>query len=49
MKKKRLDAYLCEKQYFETKTKAQKAILAGDVQLNGETIYKPAYDIDESK
>lgn len=49
MKKKRLDAYLCEKQYFETKTKAQNVILAGDVQLNGETIYKPAYDIDESK
>lgn len=49
MKKKRLDAYLFEKQYFETKTKAQNAILAGDVQINGETIYKPAYDIDENK
>ena len=49
MKKKRLDAYLCEKQYFETKTKAQNAIIAGDVQVNGETIYKPAYDIDETK
>lgn len=49
MKKKRLDAYLCEKQYFETKTKAQNAIIAGDVQVNGETIYKPAYYIDENK
>lgn len=49
MKKKRLDTYLCEKQYFGTKTKAQNAIIAGDVQVNGETIYKPAFDIDENK
>lgn len=49
MKKLRLDTYLVNKNYFETKTKAQNAIIAGDVKVNGETIYKPSYDIDENK
>lgn len=50
MKKKiRLDSYLTENKYYESKSKAQAGILAGDVKLNGETIHKSSYLLDSEK
>ena len=43
MAKERLDKILLDKGYFETKSKAQSAIMAGDVKVNGETITKAGY------
>lgn len=40
MKKERLDAILVQKGFFETKSKAQAAIMAGDVIVNNEKIFK---------
>ena len=40
MTKERLDKILTDKGYFETKSKAQASIMAGDVKINGETITK---------
>lgn len=45
-KKERLDKILVEKGFFETKNKAQAAILAGDVKLNGETVTKAAHPVE---
>ncbi len=39
-KKERLDKILLDKGFFDTKSKAQAAILAGDVKINGEKITK---------
>lgn len=41
--KERLDKILTEKGYFETKSKAQASIMAGDVKVNGEKITKAGY------
>lgn len=41
--KERLDKILTEKGYFETKSKAQGAIMAGDVKVNDEVITKAGY------
>ena len=46
MTKERLDKILTEKGYFETKSKAQAAIMAGDVKINGETITKSGYPLE---
>ncbi len=48
-KKERLDKILFEKGFFETKSKAQAAIMAGDVKINGELITKAGtlFFIDE--
>lgn len=48
-KKDRLDKILFEKGFFETKSKAQAAIMAGDVRINGELITKAGtlFFIDE--
>lgn len=43
MAKERLDKILSDKGYFETKSKAQSAIMAGDVKVDGETITKAGY------
>ena len=40
MAKERLDKILTDKGYFETKSKAQAAIMAGDVKVDGVTITK---------
>ncbi len=40
MAKERLDKILTDKGLFETKSKAQAAIMAGDVKVNGETVLK---------
>ncbi len=49
MKKERLDKHLTDLGYFETKSKASAAILAGDVKVNDEVITKAGYQIDVTK
>jgi len=39
--KKRLDLLLVEKGFFNSREKARAAIMAGDIKVNGETVYKP--------
>lgn len=46
MAKERLDKILTDKGYFETKSKAQAAIMAGDVKVNGETIAKAGFQLE---
>lgn len=46
MKKERLDKILVDLGYFETRQKAQAAIMAQDVKINGETITKAGYQIE---
>lgn len=45
MKKERLDKLLVDLGYFETKSKASAAILAGDVKINDEVITKAGFQI----
>ena len=45
-KKERLDKILVEKGFFETKNKAQAAIMAGDVKINGETVTKAGWGLE---
>lgn len=47
--KERLDKYLTDLGYFETKSKASSAILAGNVKLNDEYITKAGYQINIEK
>lgn len=49
MKKERLDKYLVDLGYFETKSKASSAILAGHVKINDEYITKSGYQISPEK
>ncbi len=49
MKKERLDKHLTDLGYFETKSKAAAAILAGTVKVNDETITKAGFQIDVTK
>ena len=49
MKKERLDKYLTDLGYFETKSKASAAILAGNVKINDEYITKSGYQISPDK
>ncbi len=49
MKKERLDKYLTDLGYFENKSKAAAAILAGDVLINDERITKAGYQIGIEK
>lgn len=49
MKKERLDNYLVDLGYFDNKSKASAAILAGNVKLNDEVITKAGFQIDPSK
>ncbi|MBQ6515931.1 TlyA family RNA methyltransferase [bacterium] len=49
MKKERLDKYLTDLGYFETKSKANAAIMAGDVIVDEEKITKSGYQIDTTK
>lgn len=49
MKKERLDNYLVGLGYFDNKSKASAAILAGNVKLNDEAITKAGFQIDPSK
>lgn len=47
--KERLDKYLTDLGYFDTKSKAAAAILAGHVKINDEYITKAGYQINPSK
>ncbi len=49
MKKERLDKYLTNLGYFETKSKAAAAILAGNVKINDEYINKAGFQINPAK
>ncbi len=49
MSKERLDKYLTDLGYFETKSKAASAILAGNVKINDEYITKAGFQINPSK
>lgn len=41
----RLDFYLTEKGYFDSRTKAKQAIERGEIFVNGVKIIKPAFDV----
>ncbi len=47
--KERLDKYLTDLGYFDTKSKASSAILAGHVKINDEYITKAGFQINTSK
>ena len=49
MKKERLDKYLTDLGYFDTKSKAAAAILAGNVKINDEYITKAGFQINPEK
>ena len=49
MLKERLDKYLVDLGYFETKSKAAAAILAGHVKINDEYITKAGFQINPAK
>lgn len=49
MKKERFDKYLVDLGYFETKSKASSAILAGHVKINDEYITKAGFQISPEK
>ena len=49
MKKERLDKVLVDLGYFENKSKASAAILAGNVMIGTEVISKAGYQIDTTK
>lgn len=49
MKKERLDKYLTDLGFFETKSKASAAILAGQVKIDDEYITKSGYQINIEK
>ena len=46
MSKERLDKILVDLGYFETRQKAQAAIMAQDVKINGETITKSGFQLE---
>ena len=46
MSKERLDKTLVDLGYFETRQKAQAAIMAQDVKINGETITKAGFQLE---
>jgi len=43
----RLDVFLVDNQYFSTRNKAQMAITNGDVSVNGKTVTKNGFEINE--
>lgn len=49
MKKERLDTFLVDSGYFDNKSKASAAILAGNVKIDDAVITKAGYQIDPNK
>ena len=49
MTKERLDKILTDKGFFETKSKAQAAIMAGDVKVDGIVITKAGFQLEEKE
>ena len=45
---KRLDVYLTENKYFESRSKATQAILAGAISVNDEAQTKPSFLVEEN-
>ena len=45
----RLDNYLTEKGYFDSRTKAKQAVERNEVMINGKPINKPSYEINHDK
>lgn len=45
----RLDEYLTEKNFFDSRTKAKQSILRGEIFINGHSITRPAYQVDVDK
>ena len=43
----RLDTFLCENEYFESREKAKKAIESGRIRINGKIVEKPSYDTSD--
>ena len=48
MPKKRLDLLLVERGLTDTRSKAQRVIMAGQVRVDGQLVFKPASPVDES-
>ena len=46
--KERLDVYLVNKGYFETRNKAQSAIEAGDILVDNKIVNKVSFKVDET-
>ena len=44
----RIDSFLCEKGYFESREKAKKALLDFRVSVNGKTITKASFNVDDN-
>ncbi len=44
----RADKYLAENKYADSRTRAEKLIVSGNVMLDGIKILKPSYDVDEN-
>ena len=45
----RLDVYLCDGGFVQSRTEAKSLILAGAVTVNGKTVLKPAFDITDAE
>lgn len=45
----RLDTYLVQNDYFESKNKAKEAILAQKIRVNNKIISKPSFDVKEAQ
>ncbi len=45
----RLDIFLVENKQFNSRSKAQSAINAGEVTVNGKTVTKPSFEVDGSE
>lgn len=43
----RLDSFLVEKLYFETRTKAKQAVERGEIFINGKCVLKPSFSVDQ--
>lgn len=46
---KRLDVFLTENKYFESRSKATQAILAGAISVNGEAQTKPSFPVEDNQ
>lgn len=44
----RLDEFLCERGYFDSRTKAKQAIERGEIIVNGTKVFKPAFLVSDN-
>ena len=45
----RLDIFLCERGYAQSRTEAKNFIVSGNVRVGGKTVTKPAFDVSEDE